>query len=1122
MTLDLQGAAMQQIVEWLQTLGLGQYAHSFAENDITFAILPDLTDQDLEKIGVASLGHRRQLMRAISELKSAPEPATVAATPIAPHDAAERRQVTVMFSDLVGSTALSARMDPEDLREVIAAYQKCVADTVRRFGGFVAKYMGDGVLVYFGYPEAHEDDAERAVRAGLEGITAVRALKLSVPLQIRVGIATGLVVVGDLIGSGEAQERGIVGETPNLAARLQALAEAGEVVISQSTHRLTSGMFEYRDLGRIAVKGLAAPVQSWQVLGASAVESRFEAQHATALTPLVGREEELELLLRRWQQAKAGDGCVVLVSGEPGIGKSRIVLELLEHLRAEGYTRLRQYCSPHHQDTALYPTLAQIERAAGFHRDDAGQQRLAKLEEVLAQATNDLSEATPLLAALLSIPTNGRYPPLNLTPQKRKEKTLKALVAQVEGLAARNPVLMAVEDAHWIDPTSLELLDRTIDRVSTLPVLVIVTFRPEFAPPWMGRPHVTLLNLDRLPSRQRAEMIDRVTCGKRLPKEIADHIIDRTDGVPLFIEELTKAVVESGIVQEVESEYAVTGPVSSLSIPTSLHASLLARLDRLAPVREVAQLGATIGRQFSHELISAVAAMPQSQLDDSLAQLVRAELIFRNGMPPDAEYTFKHALVRDAAYSTLLRSRRQQFHARIAATLEAQFPEVEPELLAYHYTEAGRLEQAADYWLKAGQRAMQRSAHVEAERHLRKGLKVLAGLPETASRFTREIAVQNTLGVCLMPTRGFGNPEVDAAFTRAADLSERSNDDRGLFVSLRGRGQYHFVSGDVRTARDNVPRVLALAERMGDHDWLIEAHHLGWSTFCFAGEFRASHRHAEEGMARYQRGRDHHLTYGYSGHDPGVCCRMFGAMTLGQLGYSERALALCAEGLTLAETIAHPFTLAIALWNSAILHQLLREPNATGTVGERLVHYSNEMGLRSMVPVGKCFRGDALTHQSELAEGIAQMREGIAELRSTGTLVALPSVCGALADALARYGNVDEALTAVQEGLTMARVGGDRYSLPEIHRMNGQLLLARSAADEDAAEAAYHEALAVARGQHARLLELRTSTSLARLWRDQGKRTEARDLLAPIYGWFTEGFDTLDLKQAKALLDELA
>ena len=1114
------------VVGWLRRLGLGQYEPVFRENQIDSEVLSELTENDLEKLGLP-LGHRKRLLKAIAAL-AATTPSTVGLSTSpepAPREAAERRQLTVMFCDLVGSTALSARLDPEDMREIIGAYHRCCAEQITKAGGFVAKYMGDGVLAYFGYPQAHEDDAERAVRSALSLVEAVQRLHAGhhATLAVRIGIATGLVVVGDLIGSGEAQERGIVGETPNLAARLQAFAAPGQVVISSSTRRLTGGTFEYHDLGKLSLKGLTDPAPAWQVLGVSAVESRFEAQHGAALTPLVGREEELDLLLRRWQQAKGGDGSVVLISGEPGIGKSRIVQALLERLRTEPYTRLRQYCSPHHQDTALYPHITQLERAAGFHRDDADEQRLAKLEAVLAQATNDLSEAAPLLAALLSIPTHDRYPTLNLTPQKRKEKTLRAFVAQVEGLAARKPVLMVVEDAHWIDPTSQELLDLTIERVPTLPVLLIITFRPEFAPPWMGRPHVTLLALNRLGPRQRAEMINRVTSGKRLPSGIADQIIDRTDGVPLFIEELTKTVVESGIVQEAEGEYAMAGPVSPLSIPTSLHASLLARLDRLGPVRDVAQLSAILGRQFSHELITAVAAMPPSQLDDALAQLERAELIFRRGTPPNAEYTFKHALVRDAAYSTLLRGRRQQLHARTAATLEAQFSEVvEPELLAYHFTEAGRLEQAVDYWLKAGQRAMQRSAHIEAERHLRKGMQVLEGLPETASRFGQEIALHNTLGVCLMPTRGFGNPEVKAAFARAAELSERSNNDRGLFVALRGKGQYHFVSGDVRTARENVPRTLALAERMGDHDCLIEAHHLGWSTLCFAADFLATQRHAEEGMARYQRERDHHLTYTYSGHDPGVCCRMFGAMALGQLGYSERALALSGEGLALAESLAHPFSVAIALWNICILHQLLRNPDAAGAVAERIIRYSAEMGLRSMVPLGKCLRGDALTHHGELAEGIAQMREGIAEFRAIGSLVSLPSILGALADALARFGKFDEALIAVEEGLTMAQVGDDRFSLPEIHRVKGQLLLARSMSAKDDAEAAYREAIAVARDQQARLLELRAATSLARLRGDQGKRAEARDLVAPIYGWFTEGFDTPDLTEARALLDELA
>jgi class 3 adenylate cyclase len=726
--------------DWLRSLGLEEYEAAFHKNHIDEAVLPNLTAEDLKDLGVESIGHRRKLLDAIALLRGDGEakalPPEAPLVPKPSQDTAERRQVTVMFSDLVGSTALSARMDPEDLREVISAYQECVAKAVQRLGGFVAKYMGDGVLVYFGYPRAHEDDAERAVRAGLELVQAVGGLKSSAPLQTRVGIATGLVVIGDLIGSGEAQERGVVGETPNLAARMQGIAEPNTVVIAESTRKLLGNLFELEDLGPKDLKGIAGTAHAWAAVRPSSVESRFEALR-TATTPLVGRDEEMELLMRRWARAKAGDGCVVPISGEPGIGKSRITQAMQERLGAEPHTRLRFFCSPYHQDSALYPAIAQLERAAGFRREDTPEQRLTKLEALIAQATNDVSEVVPLIADLLSIPTGERYPALALTPQKRKEKTLRALVVQAEGLAVRQPVLMIFEDVHWSDPTTRELLDLLIERAQAVPLLVIITFRPEFSPPWIGRPHVTMLTLNRLPRRQRAEMIAHVAGSKGLPKEIADQIVDRTDGVPLFIEELTKTVLESDIVVETGDHYAVKRSVAPLAIPATLYASLLARLDRLASTREVAQIGAAFGRQFSHKLINAVAAAPQQEIDDALAQLVSAELIFRRGTPPDAEYTFKHALVRDAAYSTLLRSRRQHIHGRIAKVLEREFPELpitQPETLAQHCAEGGLLEEAIAYYLAAAKRATAASSNTEAAHHLTKGFALLKMLPASARR----------------------------------------------------------------------------------------------------------------------------------------------------------------------------------------------------------------------------------------------------------------------------------------------------------------------------------------------------------------------------------------------------
>ena len=583
---------MQEIADWLKTLGLSEYAARFAENDVDTSVLRHLTDQDLKELGV-SLGHRRKMLAAIAEFGGAvPASPQRTFTEPKPQDSAERRQVTVMFSDLVGSTALSARMDPEDLREVISAYQKCVAETVRRFGGFVAKYMGDGVLVYFGYPLAHEDDAERAVRAGLELVAAVRDLETQAPLQARIGIATGLVVVGDLIGSGASQEQAIVGETPNLAARLQGVAKPNSVVIGESTRKLVGNLFELEDLGTKDLRGIAGPARAWAALRQASVEGRFEAFHSSGLTELIGREEELDLVLRRWSKAKTGEGQVVLLSGEPGIGKSRLTVALLERLAAELHTRLRYFCSPQHTDSALYPIISQMERAAGLAHGDTPQAKLDKLDALLAP-TSTAPEDAALFADMLSLPNDGRYPALALIPEQRRQRTLEALTSQLAGLACQKPVLMIVEDAHWIDPTSLEVFGRTVDQIKALPTLLIVTFRAEFNAPWVGQSHVTSLMLNRLGERETAAIVTRLVGNKELPADVMAEIVERTDGIPLFVEEMTKAVLEAESKGEGRRTAAAV-PSPTLAVPASLHASLMARLDRLGPAKEVAQVGAAI------------------------------------------------------------------------------------------------------------------------------------------------------------------------------------------------------------------------------------------------------------------------------------------------------------------------------------------------------------------------------------------------------------------------------------------------------------------------------------------------------------------------------------------------
>src|SRR5262245_4983566 len=865
---------MEEIADWLEKLGMSEYTQSFTEHKIDVSVLRYLTDQDLKDIGIP-LGHRRKILAAIGELSGIARATPKLAAGTEPGtDTAERRQVTVMFSDLVGSTTLSTRMDPEDLREVISAYQKCVTETVHRFDGFVARYMGDGALVYFGYPRAHEDDAERAIRAGLELVKAVTELKSRTSLQARVGIATGLVVVGDLIGWGEAQERGIVGETPNLAARLQEIAEPNTVVICDSTRRLLGNLFELEELGLRDLKGLAKPTRAWAALRASSVASRFEALHATGLTTLVGRDEESELLLRRWLRAKSGEGQVVLLSGEAGIGKSRLTAALLESLATEPHARLRYFSSPQHTDSAFYPIIGQMERAAGLVHDDIRQARLDKLDAVLAQTSTSIEDVA-LFAEMLSLPNDGRYPTLELTPEQRRQKTLDALILQIQALTRSSPVLMIFEDAHWTDPTSLEALGRAVDRIATLPVLLIVTFRLEFDPPWIGRPHVTALAINRLAQREVGAMIDHLVGDKVLPEGIRQDIIERTDGIPLFVEEMTKAVLEAS--SEGAAEHAAAAvPLPASAVPASLHASLMARLDRLGDAKEVAQIGAAIGREFSHALLAAVVRQPEAELGSAVNRLIAAGLLFQQGVPPHATYLFKHSLVRDAAYGTLLRQTRRALHARIAETLESQFADIaerQPELLARHCTEAGLIEKAAALWGKAGQRSLDRSALVEATEQLTRALTHIAGLPPTQALHREEIKLQVALFNALFQVKGYAAPESRAAvqrarllFEQAEALGEAPEDLLLMFSVLYGVWVYSFVAFNGDELQEIAARVLALAEKKRSTVPLLTGHRLMGVTGTFTGHVADAIAHFNRSLELYDPAEHRPLVTRF-GHD---------------------------------------------------------------------------------------------------------------------------------------------------------------------------------------------------------------------------------------------------------------
>jgi class 3 adenylate cyclase/predicted ATPase len=1026
-----------------------------------------------------------------------------------------------MFCDLVGSTALASRLDPEDMREVIGAYHHAVAGVVTAFDGSVGRYMGDGVLVYFGYPRAHEDDAERAVRAGLGVIEAVSCLDTrSVKLQARVGIATGLVVVGDLVGEGSAQEQSVVGETPNLAARLQTRAEPNAVVIAAGTRRLVGELFDCRDLGSVKVKGISGPVPVWQVLRPSGVESRFKALRGSSLSPLIGRDEEIDLILRRWTRAKAGNGQIVLIAGEPGIGKSRIVAELEERLRVEPHLRLRYFCSPYYQNSAFFPVIEQLGRAAGFARNDPPAARLDKLKALLARAATP-QEDIALLADLLALAALEPHPLPNLSPQRKKERTLEALLHQLEGLAAREPVVMVFEDAHWIDPTSRELLDLTVERVRSLPVLLLVTFRPEFQPPWIGQPRVTILVLNRLDQRDRTALAEQIAGGKALPNDVSTRIADRTDGVPLFVEELTKSVLESGLLREESDRYVLDGTLPPFAIPASLHDSLLARLDRLDSLKLVAQIGATIGREFSYRLLRAISRLSDAELETALDRLVASELVFQRGTPPDAVYAFKHALVQDAAYGSLLRGSRRQLHAQIAEALETHFPELmhnQSELLAQHYAEAGLITKSVTCWSEAGHRSVSRSAMAEAAAQFRKALDQLLLLPDNIERQRKELELWSALGAVLNAVKGAAAAETGEAYTRARQLWEQLDSPSEFLQVPFGQSRYHLYRGEFDLAQALAEDLLRISRNRNDSGALILGHFSSGRNLMFAGRLASARSHLEEVLAVYDPVGQPLLVY-QAGTHPHVNSKAYLGIVLFCVGFPGEALEQSNSAIAESRKLAHPPSLAASLSLDAMLLSLDGNDALLRERADELTAVATEQSFPYWRAQGAAYRGWVKVKAGDVPDGISLLRSGLTAFRSTGAKMWMTYYTALLARAYEIAGQIEDGLTVSNDALQIVEGTGERWFAAELNRYKGQLLLRQG--QLEAAEELYRKALSIAEEQGAKLWELRAAASLARLRRKQGRHAEAHDLLAPVYGWFTEDFDRPDLQKAKALLEAL-
>jgi predicted ATPase/class 3 adenylate cyclase len=1076
--------------------------------------------------------------RAPTTVSPVPPPATLdvaptwgeAAAVARPTPEAERRQLTVMFCDLVESTKLSSQLDPEEYREVVCAYQRVCTDVIQRYDGHIAQLLGDGLLIYFGYPQAHEDDAQRAVRTGLVILTAMGDLNKDLPqakgvqLAVHVGIHTGLVVVGQM-GGGGRQEQLALGEVPNIASRIEGLAAPNTIAVSEATYRLVQGYFDCEALGVQTLRGVAEPVHVYRVLQESGARGRLDVAHTRGLTPLVGREQEVGLLLERWEQVKFRQGHVVLLTGDAGIGKSRLVQMLKDYVANEPHVRWECRSAEYSQNTALFPVTDLFQRLLRFHAEDTPDAKMEKLEQTLRQYRLPLEETVPLFAPLLALPLpENQYPSLNLSPQRQRQKTLETIVAILLELAEHHPVLFIVEDLHWTDPTTLEFLNLVIEQIPTTSILTLLTCRPAFQPSWSHRSYLSEITVNRLSRNHIERMTTQVAGGKTFPPAVMQQLIERTDGVPLFIEELTKAVLEVGMLQDVDGQYVMTSTLSSFAIPATLQDSLMARLDRLVTAKAVAQYAAVIGRQFSYELLSTVSQLDAATLQRELGRLVEAEIVYHRGVPPQATYVFKHALIQDAAYQSLLKSTRQQYHQRIAQVLEAQFPEtakVQPELLAYHYTEAGLTEKAVHYWYTAGQKASERSAHVEAIAHLRQGLSLLQTLPETSKRTQHEVDMLIALGASLRATKGTGALEVGETYLRARHLCQHLDNPHQLFPVLRGLHGYYNLRAELHTAHALGEQTLALAQQVQDAAMLVAVHRALGTTLYYSGAISEAHTHFTQGLALYDRHQHRASTLLY-GEDAGVTCRSHDAHTLWLLGYPAQGLTRIDEAVTLAQHLAHPYSLSSAFVAASIFHAFRREAWATQECAEAAIRLAQEQRFPFWMATGSLLRGWALAQLGQAQEGIAQIEEGLRTIPATGAEIRRPYWLALMAEAQETLGEPEAGLTRLTEALAHADTTGERWSEPELYRLKGALLLQQHADNQADAETCFQHAIRIAQSQQAKSWELRATTSLARLWQQQGKRQEAHDLLASVYHWFTEGFDTADLQEAQALLEALA